>query len=197
MTTQGNEGKWIEVLLTSGFALAFLKFLQWLLSHLFARKQKTDVLAGIQALHSVYLTMEKCLGPNCQRVLLLAAHNSGGIPTASSPFYTSAIHWATTDVKQRKMLNSYTNLKVDGAYVAMLLELQSKGVHHFDMSRNEGSMLREIYEAEGIKDSVLVFIGIKNNQFLYMSFASFDGCFKQEDVTRFRLAANEVKNMVA
>lgn len=193
---QGNEGKWIEILLTSGFAIAFLKFIQWLLGRFFDRKQKTDVLSGIQALHGVYLAMEKCLDEHCQRVLLLAAHNSGGIPSASSPFYTSAIYWATSNFEQRKMISSYTNLRVDGAYVAMLLEMQAKGFYHFDMSRNEGSLLREIYTAEGIKDSILVFVAIQKNQFLYMSFASFDKLFTPEEVTRFVLAGNEVRNMM-
>lgn len=150
--------------------------------------------------------MEKSLGKgqsefkegaaSCARVLLLSAHNSGGIPTPAAPFYTSAIHWAISAVQHRKAISSYSNVKVDGQYIAMLLQLQKEGMFHFKMSENTNSMLHDFYSAEGVKDSYLFYIGIINGQFIYMSFASFNGLFDRQQVTGFKLTVNEVRNLI-
>jgi hypothetical protein len=196
MSTPPEQGKWYDVILAGGGFIALLKFAQWLLARLFDRRRKTRVIEGIEELSRFYSTMEQCLSASCGRVLLLAAHNSGGVPTATAPFYTSAIHWATATPDQRRMISGYHNIKVDDAYIKMLLKIHTDGVYHFKMDENEGSMLRAFYEAEGVTDSVLVFLTIQKNQFLYMSFASFGQKFTPLEITRFRLTANTIKNLV-
>lgn len=192
---------WLEIALAGGGFVASLKFIQWCLEKLLSRTKKTTVLEGINSLYRVYAAMEKSLGSRggeaeCGRVLLLSAHNSGGIPSPTVPFYTSAIHWAISAVKHRQAISNYTKVKVDGPYIKMLLELQRDGMYHFDMSKNEDTMLHDFYAAEGVKDSYLFFIGIIESQFVYLSFASFDGLFTRDQVTGFSITANEVQNLI-
>lgn len=193
-TTTGQ--RWVEIILTSGGFVAFLKLLQTGLGYLFNRKSKLDVLEGVERLRSIYHAMEKCLDNKCQRVLLLSAHNSGGIPSPLTPFYMSAIHWATNDPAHRAALSGYTKIRIDSDYTNMLLQMQAHGDYHFDMDKNEGSMLRKFYESEGVADSYLCFVGIYKNNFVYMSFASFSEKFTDTEQTRFRLIANEIKNLM-
>ena len=207
-TIQATRGKsntmgksWLDVALAGGGFVALLKFIQWCLEKLISRKKKTTVLEGIKSLYRVYAAMEKSLGTRggeaeCGRVLLLSAHNSGGIPSPAVPFYTSAIHWAISAVKHRNAISGYTNIKVDGPYIKMLLEMQRDGMFHFDMTKNEGSMLHDFYTAEGVKDSYLFFVNVIGGQFVYMSFASFDGIFTRDQVTGFSITANEVQNLI-
>lgn len=203
MKGQGETmGKnWLDVALAGGGFVALLKFIQWCLEKALSRKKKTTVLEGINSLYRVYAAMEKSLGgpaggAECGRVLLLSAHNSGGIPSPAVPFYTSAIHWAISAVKHRQAISGYSNIKVDGAYIKMLLEMQRDGMFHFDMAKNEGSMLHDFYSAEGVKDSYLFFVGVVGGQFVYLSFASFDGILTRDQVTGFSITANEVQNLI-
>lgn len=197
---------WIDALLAGGGFVALLKFAQWMIEKILSRKKRVSVLEGIESLYHVYSSMEKALGKgqsefkekaaSCGRVLLLSAHNSGGIPSPAAPFYTSAIHWAITALEHRKAISSYSNVKVDGAYIAILLKLQRDGIYHFKMDENHESMLHDFYKAEGVTDSFLFYIGIINGQFIYMSFASFNGIFDRDQVTGFKLTVNEVKNLI-
>lgn len=209
--TEGQSTKtmgksWVEVILAGGGFVALLKFAQWAIEKLLMQKRKVNVLDGIESLYHVYSAMEKSLGKgqsdhkqnaaSCGRVLLLSAHNSGGIPSPAAPFYTSAIHWAISAVQHRKAISSYSNVKVDGQYIAMLLQMQKEGMFHFKMGENANTMLHDFYSAEGVTDSFLFYVGIINGQFVYMSFASFDGLFDREQVTGFKLTVNEVRNLI-
>lgn len=196
MTSDSQGQRWAEIILTSGGFIALLKCVQAGLGYVLNRKQKLDVLAGVERLRDIYHRMEGALDDKCQRVLLLSAHNSGGIPSPLTPFYTSAIHWATNDPAHRAALGSYSKIRVDSNCVQMLIALQQSGEFHFKMTENRGSMLWKFYEAEGVKDSYLCFVGIYQNNFIYMSFASFGAEFEDKEKTRMKLLANEIKNLL-
>jgi len=184
-----------EIVFSSGAFIAFLKFLQWLLGKIFDRKHKSDVLEGIEGLRAVYQVLEKAL-THCDRALLLSAHNGGGVPNPATPFWVSAIHWAVGDPHRRETLNSYNRIRCDSHSITMLLTMMNgDGTYHFDMEKNDGAMLKAFYLNEGVVDAYLVFIGIRNGHFAFMSFASFTKKFTDADLTKFRLIANDVRNL--
>lgn len=195
--------RWLELLLTGGGFVALLKFAQWAMELRHKSKTKSITLDGIDRLRRVYLIMEDAIQDSetpgeveCGRVVLFSAHNSGGVPSPAAPFYVSAMHWVTARPDQRKVIGSYVNIKVDRQYIEMLQSIQQNGRYRLSMEQNSGSILREYYEAEGIKDGVMFFLGIRDNRFVFMSFCSFDGLFTNNQITRFSLLANEIKNVM-
>lgn len=200
----GNEGHWYDGLLTGvtggavlAFLVALLKFAERALPWLVRCKTELDVVNGITDTHPIYREMEMAIEQDgAMRVLMLAAHNGGSIPSPTTPFYTSAIHAAADSLEHRKRASAYQNIRVDAAYIEMLLEMHRRGFYRFDMTQNQGTMLREFYEAEGITDSLLVYLGVYGKQFVYMSFARFEGVFALEEITRLRIRANGIAQMI-
>lgn len=190
----GNEGWRIwEVILSSSVAVAFFKFLEKLLPYIVMKRKRYDVMRGIEDLHAVYNEMQEAICAGAHRVILLCAHNSGGVPSPGSPFYTSAIHWAAK-IEYESRIERYREVAVDGAYVAMLVQLMREGFVHFKMSENHGTMLRGFYHKEGITDAVLVYLGIYDSRMFYISFAVYDGLLSDDQITTFKLRANDIKN---
>lgn len=191
----------VELLLTGGGFIALLRFAQWVIEWRQKSKTKTVTLDGIDRLRRVYLIMEGAIhdnydGPECGRVVLFSAHNSGGIPSPAAPFYVSAMHWVTARPENRRVIGSYANIKVDRQYIEMLQAMQQDGRYRFSMQEKKGSILREYYEAEEIKDGVLFFLGIRDNRFVFISFCSFADKFTNTQITKFSLLANEIKNVM-
>ena len=123
--------------------------------------------------------------------IMFAAHNSGGLPRIGSPLYASALHWVVK-TEHRVKLQGYDRVSVDAFYVQMLLELYARGYYRFTPSSHKPCQLKDIYDLEGVTDSVLFFIGIRDNQFLYISFAKYDGAFTERDVTHLSLEVSHI-----
>lgn len=195
-TTKDIVHEAIKALTTSGIILALFKSLAKAVPSWFERRRQETFVRSVAKIRSVYCVMESAVEKDgAERVLLLAAHNSGGIPTVGTPFYTSAIYWVTGKASNRALV-SYKNITVDGAYIAMLLESRAKGSYHFKMDENDGTQLKEFYQAEGVTDSLICYLGILENQFMYMSFATYGEPFAANQLTSFKIRAAEVKDIM-
>lgn len=175
-------------------AASVLAFVRWLLPWAASRKQ-SDVADGLRRLSQTYRAMSDMRECGAQRVILWAAHNGGGVPRVGSPFYASAIH-ANVDRKFKHIVQEYQQVSVDADYIEMLLGIYANGRHRFITEQSEPCLLRDLYKAEGVVDSALYYIGIRENQFLYLSVAKYDGLFNAGELARIGVHADGIRHFL-
>lgn len=159
------------------------------------RKGKRDILTGIEDLNAIYAKMSEINELGGERVILFAGHNSGGVPRAHSPFYVSALHGSTNN--NRIKLADYQNLQVDSHYIRMLLDCEREGIVDLQVDGMPDCQLKDYYLAEGVLHSLIVFLGIVENKFLYMSISRYsDKPFTETEITRIRLKTQQITNVI-
>ena len=178
-------------------------FVKWLFPILerraLARSQRS-VADGVARLHTLHEALADVVKSEAaHRCIVFAAHNCGGIPNPSAPFYTSPLHWSLSErhhptVPER--IIDYTALRVDGPYIALLLELLDKGEVRYTTESEKPSMLRGIYSAAHVTDSLWVGLGIHDNKLFYASFAVYEGMLNADAITLIRLKANQIRNVL-
>ena len=127
------------------------------------------------------------------RTILWAGHNGGGLPAGGSPFYTSAIHHSIAP-GHPNLTGSYSKLLVDSAYVQMLIDsIEHLGdAVHVSTAKMKPCQLKSYYEAEGVVNSLVIGLGIKDAKFYYISLARYEGDFDKREITLCELQARQV-----
>lgn len=172
-------------------AASVLAFLKWLLPWAMSRRND-PVARGLYRLAEAYRAMAAMRQAGADRVMLFGAHNSGGVPRIGSPLYASAIHKSVDDVNLARV-QDYRNVSVDAAYVEMLIAMYSAGRYHFRTLDHAPCLLRDFYEIEGVTDSYLYFLGIRENQFLYLSAAKYGGEFSMGELAKMKLQVDHIR----
>lgn len=155
------------------------------------------VVNGLQTLHLVYNALERSQDHGSTRAIIFAAHNSGGVPRINSPFYTSAVHWASNDETDAERIAGFVELQVDAAYIRMLLELQDTGFYNFATGSEPDCLLKRIYQASAVEHAAVFSLGIVANSYLYISFANTNAQgYTANQLTELRLIAGTIKRAI-
>lgn len=173
---------------TVGIGSLALSYIKWILPWIRRNREEADkqqLIDGLSRLRIAFVTMESLLQiPGVGRVILFAAHNSGGVPKIGSPFYTSAIHWAVSTAP-KESLADYRMIPLDGHYTKLLHELQEQDSKVIVTTDLPPCILKDYYEAEQVSSALLVFVGIREARFLYVSISKFKGAlFEKPEITR-------------
>lgn len=177
----------------TGFAKWLLPFLRkWERERL--RAQTEQGIRDTQRMYSHLMALEAAGVP---RTIIFAGHNSGGIPKPGSPFYTSAMHWNIDHtIGDPWTPEKYQDLPVDASYSKMLVDLIDNGEVRFTTADMPSSQLKAIYEAEGVTDCFITFLGIDNKQIHYMSSALYGGELTEDQITEIRLRSNAIRQLI-
>jgi hypothetical protein len=113
----------------------------------------------IQKVVSIYDTMNMVLREtSVERFLIFKAHNGGGIIKPTGELYVSTLYEEFTEpfyaVKWK-----YQKLEVDKEYVKMLLNLIQDKVLQCKTSDLKDSMLKGLYENDGVVESKIYYLG--------------------------------------
>lgn len=192
------EKSYIEAIVGSvtSLILGALGAIKWLLPWMAARKTAAHAeryQEGLTALASALRRMEgmlKDIAP-CGRVLLMSGHNGGGMPRIGSPYYVTCVHHVH-DSTVNPGMPPYVHVGVDLSYIELLLKVISDGFVRYEFPA--GAMLTDFYEAEGVQDSVLCYLGVYDKHLYYMSAASYGERFSPAEVTRIRLTCSTIAN---
>lgn len=181
----------ITIITVAGANIAVVAgFLKWFVPWWYSRRRAV-VVAGLRQVSDMYRIMSASLEQGVDRCIMFAAHNSGGVPRVGSPLYATALHWVVR-AEHYGQIQRYDRVSVDAFYVQMLLEMYARGYYRFTTSAHKPCQLRDIYELEGVTDSALFFIAIRDNQFLYISFAKYGGAFLDRDITQLRIQVSNI-----
>jgi len=170
---------------------AVLAFARWLLPWAWARRND-HVARGLYRLSEAYRAMTAMRDAGADRVMLFGAHNGGGVPRIGSPLYASVIHKSIDNANMARV-QDYRNVSVDAAYIEMLISMYANGRYHFRTLDHAPCLLREFYEIEGVTDSYLYFLGIRENQFLYLSAAKYGGEFSTGELAKMKLQVDHIR----
>jgi hypothetical protein len=104
----------------------------------------------------------------CERVLLLKAHNGGGIPTPDTNVYSSVIY-ESTSVKNENLKRSWQNQLIDKDYANLLLDIYKNNRVKLITTSIEDSILKSVYEAHDIQAAYVYNISTKFKRFIYLA----------------------------
>jgi len=160
-------------------------------------KNERSMLDGLKKLGKVYDIMGEIASDTAaERVLIIAGHNQGGLPRPHCDFWASVIHSICIRPNALNPSKSYQNIAVDQEYVSMLLEIEDKGFVKLVTAEMPECLLREYYEMEGVAESIICYLGIKENRFFFLSAALYEGLFDSRQITAIKIKASLIKNIM-
>jgi len=135
---------------------------------------------------------------NVDRVLVFRGKNGGGLPRPGKPYSVKAVHGWAKDPRRDPMHRYNFDMPIDAYYARLLEEMIKKGVVEIDPGGiPDEASLKTYYKSEGVIESRLYYLGIMGDELLYISVATFDGPFSQEDRVEIDLAAQRVIASIA
>ena len=105
-----------------------------------------------------------------QRILILKSHNGDGIPKMGYQIKVTALY-ESYETPFKNVVNDYQDLRVDGDYIKMLTDVQMYGQVAMWTHEMNHSLLRTIYESEGVTWSYIFPIGQDSRNWYYCSLA--------------------------
>jgi len=165
--------------------------------------------AGMLSLHTVSDVIEKNFAPlGADRVILFSGHNCGGVPSPGKPYYVTAMQWYAANPEHMERMEAYRRIRVDPAYIKMLYCISCPTADEpnepgWRYDRNNGLIvlktdemdrcqLKTYYEAEGVVESVIVFLGITDFNLYYMSIARHEGSYSEANISDILLQTNRI-----
>jgi len=179
----------LVALATSGTFIAALKFVEKIYMRL---TQKVSLDKELSLISKAYVMMQDVVATTtCSRVILFAGHNSGGVPRLGSPFYTTAIHSVYGEGVLAQ--TDYKELSVDAHYISMLNDTIRDGRSDLIVGNLQDSHLKDYYAMEGVTESVIFYLTMKDNCLYYISFATMnEEGFSSIEKTKLELKAASI-----
>lgn len=139
---------------------------------------------------------------NIERFMILRAHNGGQDMKEFTPHYVSLVH---EDFRHpiKSCKADYQKLDLDGEYIKLLKNLYLKGAEGVSIRTSElekGSLLRNIYEAEGVLSAKVFFVHHTRKEFILLSVASsrdtLEGYNEPKAKNAIFMAVNKIKRLM-
>jgi len=188
--------KWVggAVVGLIGLLTVFFKCGAW--KEIQLRKRSLSFVKGMESLQTIYGAMARIQNDFASRVIIFSGHNSGGLPRVGSGFWVSALHWVEHPRNHATNFSDYENVSVDLQYINMLLAAQKEATVFLKVSEMPPSLLKSFYEAEGVAESLIVFLGIREKSMFYMSVARYsdEAAFSVMDLARIKLSCQPILN---
>lgn len=131
------------------------------------------------------------------RVLWFVGENGGGIPTVGRKYTVRAERgWSKrNDIDVLKRYNF--DLVVDSLYCEMLVKMMTDGkVINTVQSMPDAAILKVFYQDEGVKQAVIYYLGIVDNQLHYLSVASYEKEFTPIELIRVEMLIQRLRSLI-
>jgi hypothetical protein len=133
---------------------------------------KRNITTKIKNLSTQYRLMDKLRDDtNIERVLILKSHNGDGVPKPGYQLKVTALYESYEPPFQNK-IDAYKNLTVDGDYILMLEQVRQYGYTAFYTHDMKDSLLKRIYEDEGVFWSYVFYIGRDKHNWYFASLST-------------------------
>lgn len=178
----------VKVLIAGGVFTALFKFIRWYLERK-DRKNAEEVVKGLQKVFEGFEHMEDMVDEEIHRAMLFSGHNCGGIPRLNASFYVTALR--AVDENSNIDWKDYKHVEADHAYVKILRNVEADGIQLVRTKELPNCLLKEYYMAEGIQESVIMFLKILDRELIYVSAStrSEEG-ISDKTITKLKLKAN-------
>jgi len=129
------------------------------------------------------------------RAVIFHGHNCGGLPAPGRPYTVKAIHAWCNEPSKGELVERYGfELQVDVHYIRVLEDLVKTGHSIQDMSvMPEDSKLYDYYNDEGVKYSILYYLGIVDKELIFLSVASYTGALEKKDIVKLEFEVDHLR----
>lgn len=157
----------IVALLTGGVLTALVKGVFDLIKSRLVRKNAfQDTINDLNVIYEEMDALKSKTG--CDRVLVIATKNGGGIPVPGASLYASVL-FETYDKTLGSIKRSWQNRLIDEAYVKILLRLEEENIIVTEPENMDDGLLRDIYVTSGVKKSVIAKLKATDKRYYYIS----------------------------
>lgn len=125
-----------------------------------------EALVNIGAVHDVLDNLRANV--NADRCVVLFAHDSGSIPTTTSPLFSSVLYDSRSNNAKGELADWQTQL-LDKVYVDMLIDLYSKNHIVVITEDMKEGILKDTYQSIGITHAEIHKIYVTESKFIYLS----------------------------
>lgn len=146
---------------------AFLETYRWWQDKKKTKLTNFDIL--LNKVHKVYDTIDelrKELG--CDRILILRAHNGGGLPSPDNNLYSSIVYESSSK-EVGNVKDTWQRQRIDKPYANLLLDVYKDGKAKVVTEHYPESILKNVYTSQNISVGFVYKISTKHNRFMYMS----------------------------
>ena len=134
---------------------------------------------------------------NVDRVIVFSGKNGGGLPTPGKPFVIRAQTGWSRKAGADPMRRYNFDIPIDSFYSRMLETLVKDGQYELNTATiPQDARLRTYYLAEGVTHSIMYFLRIIDNELIYMSVASYDRPFSNDERIEVDLAVERVRSVM-
>jgi hypothetical protein len=102
------------------------------------------------------------------RVVIVKTHNGGGLPSAKTPLFSSALYEVTGD-EARPLKRQWARLPIDEEYMRALSRLLEDGEVEIDTRTMESGTLRDIYASAAVHSVRKVYLTHDSKALYYLS----------------------------
>lgn len=173
---------------------------EWVRGMVSYMKRKT-YLTRIERLSAFLHVLESVRNlPEVQRCVLFTGHNCGGVPTAGREYSVRALDgWTTKEGKPSPEDVFNFPFKVDSHYTRALTAMIEKGSHEQLVSAMDpASKMKPFYENEGVKFKRFYFLGIVEQDLIFLSVASYDADhFSRPTDIELQLKVDRMRNLIS
>lgn len=158
-----------------GFLIKTLQ--NWLLKRKH-EKRRDSFIMGMRSVAKVYASMSEIKRlTSADRVLLMEVTNGGNAPKPGSIMYARAIEAKAADSdKEQWILSRYESVRIDDAYINMVLQSAHTGqCYAFYVKTHADCLLKNIYITEGVKYSELyhLYTDLERQKMFIMTIATY------------------------
>lgn len=169
-------------------------------------KQKENFVANLKDISLMNHFMEDVIkNTAADRFLILMGHDSGNIPNPKHPYFAKAM-WQKVknegdDDDTTNLLRKFDSIRVDFAYINMIIEIMTKGCMKINVETMPNCFLKMMYQSENIKYSEVYFLAQeKGNKIYYCSVATTKPGEKftnHQERAKIELAINHIRQIFA
>lgn len=141
-------------------------------------KQKENFVANLKDISLMNHFMEDVIeNTAADSFLILMGHDSGNIPNPKHPYFAKAmwqkVKHEESDNDETNLLRKFDSIRVDFAYINMIIEIMTKGCIKIDVKTMPNCFLKMMYHSEKIQYSEVYFLAQeKSNKIYYCSIAT-------------------------
>lgn len=175
--------------------VSFFKAFDFFIKRYRINKSKTRLLSFINDSKSCDFLAKKIIEEDyADRVYIFKGHNSGGNPRLGTPYFVTPSFYYYKKKEFNNRGERYKNLEVDNYYKDLILNLLNSEDGSIEIIKDnlpENSILKNIYDLENIKYSVIFKLAITDKEFFYMSI-SWNSLPEKHKLLEAKLIANQI-----
>lgn len=146
----------------------------------------------------LYAFDELCSLKSVERYMLLEGKDSGGLPEPGKPYTVRCLRGQSKVAEKPNPFSLYSfDISVDSHYCEMLKRIVQDGQITLNSKEMPDGLLKGYYEAEGVSQAVICYVGIVEARLIFVSLAKYQGGFSKADNIAIGLGLSKLRSKLA